>query len=136
MDLPAALRRLTAQMSTDPSTALTFRLHGSPHPLRPDVADQLLRIGQEALTNALHHGQASDISVELTFAHALLRLCVTDDGRGFAVDTPQSKAGFGLSGMRGRASHIGAALDVTSEPGRGTLVEVTWPFPPGEQEAE
>src|SRR6266851_5762715 len=91
MDLAAALQRMTEQLSTDPATSITFRLHGSPRPLRPDVADQLLRIGQEALTNALHHGQARSIAVALTFTPAALRLCVTDDGRGFAVDSPQTK---------------------------------------------
>src|SRR5207244_9968279 len=53
MDLAAALQRLTAQLSSDPSTALTFRLHGEARALRPDVADHLLRIGQEALANDL-----------------------------------------------------------------------------------
>jgi signal transduction histidine kinase len=120
-------------MSSDPSTALTFRLHGEVRPLRPDVADQLLRIGQEALANALHHGQASAIGVALTFAEAELRLCVTDDGRGFAADTLHSKEGFGLTGMRERAGIIGAEIEVTSEPDRGTRVEVTWRFPPADQ---
>jgi len=136
MDLAAALQRMTEQMSTDPSTSLTFQLHGAPCPLRPDVADQLLRIGQEALTNALHHGQASAIAVTLTFTPAALRLCVTDDGRGFAFDSLHMKAGFGLTGMRERAIQIGAALELTSEPGRGTRVEVTWRFPPGAPRVE
>jgi signal transduction histidine kinase len=110
---------------------IRFQLHGPPRPLPPEVADHLLRIGQEALANALHHGQANAIGVELTFAEAELRLRVTDDGRGFAAESPEPKAGFGLTGMRERAGHIGAALEVTSEPGRGTRVEVTWRFPPG-----
>jgi signal transduction histidine kinase len=130
-DLAGALERMTRQLSADQATRIAFRLNGTPRPLPPEVAEQLLRIGQEALTNALHHGQASAISVDLTFAHVELRLCVEDDGRGFAVDSPLSTAGFGLTGMQERASIIGAELDVTSEPGRGTRVHLTWPFPPG-----
>ena len=99
MDLPAALQRMTAQLSTGPATPIPFRLHGEPRPLPPDVADHLLRIGQEALTNALRHAQASEVCVALSFTDEELGLCVTDDGRGFVRETPLSTEGFGLTGM-------------------------------------
>src|SRR5262249_2272166 len=108
MDLAAALQRITARLSTDPATALTFRLHGEPRPLPPEVADHLLRIGQEALTNALRHAQAREIGVELTFTEEGLRLCVSDDGQGFAADAANGKPGVGLTGMMERAALIGA----------------------------
>jgi signal transduction histidine kinase len=113
------------------TTRITFRLEGAPRPLRAEVADQLLRMGQEALTNALRHAQASQICVELTFAEEELRLCVTDDGRGFAMETPAPKGGFGLTGLRERAGLIGARLSVDSQPGCGTRVELAWRFPSG-----
>jgi signal transduction histidine kinase len=130
-DLAGALARMVEQLNSDPATRLAFRLGGAPRPLPPDVADHLLRMGQEALTNALRHAQASEVWVELTFAGEELRLCVTDDGRGFARETPARKGGFGLTGMQERAGLIGAQLSVDSQPGSGTRVELTWRFPPG-----
>jgi signal transduction histidine kinase len=130
-DLAAALKRMTEQLTTDPSTPITFRLTGEPRRLPAEVADHLLRMGQEALTNALRHAQASAISLELTFTEAELHLRVSDDGQGFATDAPSRKEGFGLTGLRERAGLIGAQLTVASQPGSGTRVELAWPFPPG-----
>jgi signal transduction histidine kinase len=132
-DLASALRRVSEQLSADQATRIEFRLDGMPRPLPPDVAGHLLRIGQAALTNALRHARASEVCVELSFDSAKLRLCVADDGQGFAVDSPLSKEGFGLTGMRERAGIIGAELEVTSQPGCGTQLQVTWrdaPPPP------
>jgi signal transduction histidine kinase len=122
---------MAEQLSADPATRIEFRLRGTPRPLPPEVADHLLRIGQEALTNALRHAQATQVGVTLSFAGAELRLCVTDDGEGFEVETPLPKEGFGLTGMQERAGLIGAQLTVASQPGAGTQVELTWRFPPG-----
>ena len=130
-DLAGAFERMTTQLNSAQTTRITFRRDGEPRPLRPDVADHLLRIGQEALTNALRHAQASEIGVELSFAGEELRLCVSDDGRGFATDTRRQTEEFGLTGMRERAGIIGALLAVASQPGAGTRVELTWRFPPG-----
>jgi signal transduction histidine kinase len=130
-DLAGALARMVEQLNSDPATRIAFRLGGAPRPLPPDVADHLLRMGQEALTNALRHAQASEVGVELSFAGEELRLCVSDDGRGFARESPPRKGGFGLRGMQERAGLIGAQLTVESQPGSGTRVELTWRFPPG-----
>jgi signal transduction histidine kinase len=131
MDLAAALARMTEQLNAGQSTRIEFHRSGAPRPLPPDVAGHLLRIGQEALTNALRHAQASAVGVELTFAGEELRLCVEDDGRGFPMNAPRRKSGFGLTGLHERAGIIGAQLTVASQPGSGTRVELAWPFPPG-----
>jgi signal transduction histidine kinase len=120
---------MVEQLITDPATRIAFRLNGVPRPLPADVADHLLRIGQEAITNAFRHAQASEICVELSFAGEELRLCVSDDGRGFATETRLRKEGFGLTGIQERADIIGALLAVASQPGAGTRVELTWRFP-------
>jgi signal transduction histidine kinase len=90
-DLAGALERMTEQLNADQGTRIQFQLHGRPRRLPPEVADHLFRIGQEALTNALRHAQASAISMDLTFSDRELRLCVSDDGRGFALDAPFRK---------------------------------------------
>ena len=91
------------------------------HPRR-----ELLRITQEALSNAINHAQAARIDVALARKGTSVTLTVSDDGRGFdLVQAPGADAGhFGLVGMRERAGSIGA-LVVESRPGQGTKVEVT-----------
>src|SRR5262249_35233085 len=114
-DLAGALERMTQRLSAAQTTQITFRLDAAPRPLRADGADHRLRIGQEALTNALRHAQASAVVVALSFAEAELRLCVSDDGRGFERETLLPTDGFGLTGMQERAGLIGAQLSVASQ---------------------
>lgn len=101
----------------------------------PDVLDvpqepalQILRVLQESLTNVLKHARARRASVEVAILHAPTRfmLAISDDGGGFDPSAPGR--GRGLSGIRRRAEHIGAALDIASD-GRGTRVTLTYPLP-------
>ena len=87
----------------------------------PAVRDGLVGIAREAVTNAAQHSGSSIVRVTLSER----RLAVGDDGGGFdpAYGRP---GGFGLTSMRERADAIGAVLTVTSAPGHGTCVEVTW----------
>jgi signal transduction histidine kinase len=126
MDLAEALSRMVKRLAADGMPRLEFRLRGAPRGVRPDVADHLLRIGQEALTNALRHAGANRIFVELTFAEAEVKLCVQDNGQGFWVDGPERTGGYGLVGMRERADILGAELAVSSGPQQGTRVTVRW----------
>jgi PAS domain S-box-containing protein len=93
--------------------------------LPPDVRVTFYRIAQEAVQNVIKHAHASQ--VELTLHRepdgATLRIC--DDGRGF---DPASVDGghFGLRIMDERAATVGAALQVESQPGQGTIITVTW----------
>jgi signal transduction histidine kinase len=90
------------------------------------VQDELYRIGQEALTNALRHAEADRIELRLSYEAALVRLVVTDDGRGFDpadLAAVADGAHFGLKGLRERAASIGATLDVRSKTGAGTVIE-------------
>ena len=94
-----------------------------------DAADGevLLRIVGEAVRNAVRHGDAQRIDVRLT--RDPRRLSITDDGRGFAASSPAGRrlGGFGITSMTERAAGLGAELSITSEPGEGTTVWVTWP---------
>jgi signal transduction histidine kinase len=89
--------------------------------LSADLEHALLRIAQESLANAVRHGGATEICVELSAD----RLSIKDNGGGFDPDAPAS--GMGLALMRERAAEVGAALTVTSQPGAGTTVEVRLP---------
>jgi signal transduction histidine kinase len=93
----------------------------------PPAWEQALpRILREAVANAVRHGRARNVSVALRNAD---RVClrVTDDGQGFDVSQPQSDISYGLIGMKERTESLGGQFRLTSEPGRGTSVEVLLP---------
>lgn len=127
-DLAGALLRLLQQLTAHTAIDATFAVTGTPAPLPPEVEGQLLRIGQEAITNALRHAGARRLQVELRFEAAAVRLQVRDDGAGF-VPAQVRDDRFGLLGMRERAQQLGATLEVTSAPGAGTTVSVFAPAP-------
>ena len=81
------------------------------------------------MQNAFRHAQASQIEAEITYGEGLLRLRIRDDGKG--IDPKHLVAGrdghWGLPGMRERAEQIGAQLEIWSEVGAGTEVELRIP---------
>jgi signal transduction histidine kinase len=88
----------------------------------PEVREDLARIVREAVSNAARHGEASNVFVALSNTDAI-RVRVSDDGKGFDPQVPRRR-GFGLTSMRERAELRGGVVHVTSEPGRGTVVEI------------
>lgn len=101
--------------------------------LPPDVHVALYRIAQEALNNVIKHSRASHADVSLRYLASVhgedsggsVTLCIHDDGRGFDPgDVSADHLGLGI--MRERADAIGARLEITSEPGRGTQILVEW----------
>jgi signal transduction histidine kinase len=126
-DLSSVLARLTAQVGDSVRIPIDFRVHGAPRPLPPNLESHLLRISQEALTNACKHAHASAIWIELTFAPQRVRLRVYDNGQGFQIQKSGRGDGFGLVGMRERAERLGGRLILTSNLGRGTDVTVLIP---------
>jgi PAS domain S-box-containing protein len=126
--LQHALQHLVTQMQSTTKTTLIYESKGVVYTLPTDVENHLLRIGQEALTNAIKYANASKIWVELVYDHAQCLLCVKDDGQGFGVGSIASPGGFGLLGMSERAERIGAQLAIQSQPGQGTeiIVTVNW----------
>jgi signal transduction histidine kinase len=111
---------------------LAGRAHGVPvafsasclPPLSDRVETALYRVAQEALNNALRHAGASGVKVSLAKAPRQVVLEVSDDGHGFAPDTPSG--GLGLASMRERAASAGGKLAIRSTP-RGTTVRMTVP---------
>jgi signal transduction histidine kinase len=93
----------------------------------PRIADALYRIGQEAIANAVRHADASHVEVSLMHEPAEWQLSIEDNGRGFPAG--QATASFGIRGMGKRAESIGARLDISSAPGKGTSVRVHVPRP-------
>ncbi|MEH2386701.1 MAG: PAS domain-containing protein [Nostoc sp.] len=123
-NLHSALHRLVTQMRAAADTALIYEIKGTAYSLPTEVENHLLRIGQEALTNAIKYADAAEIRVELVYDNAQCILRVKDDGRGFGVATIPAVGGFGLLGMSERAEHLGAQLSIQSQPGQGTEIVV------------
>jgi signal transduction histidine kinase len=86
----------------------------------------LVRITREAVSNALRHGRAQSIVIELSHLGATRRLVVEDDGCGFCASRLSESTGYGMTSMRERAEALPGSLRVDAAPGRGTIVEVTW----------
>ena len=81
---------------------------------------------REAASNAVRHGQAGMLRIEIE-ADATLRVAIIDDGRGFDTQRERKPDSFGLVSMRERAQAMEGDLSIRSEPGGGTTVEVTLP---------
>lgn len=128
-DLSGALGRITEQITADTSVQAEVCVQGTPRGLPPDVGLNLVRIAQEALTNALRYAQAHKIQVTIAYEPDRVQLCVQDDGQGFDPQLQMGRGGFGLVGMRQRAEHLGGELTITSQPQGGTEVTVLTPIP-------
>jgi signal transduction histidine kinase len=100
--------------------------------LPPDLRHNIFLIVKEALTNALKHAAAREVSVQATVVANTLEIVVRDDGRGFAPAKVTPPAGRnGLGNMRRRANHLEGALEIISVPDQGTAIKlrVTLPGP-------
>ncbi|NCJ08190.1 PAS domain S-box protein [Synechococcales cyanobacterium C] len=123
--LQSALHHLVAQLRTAAlDTTLYYETEGAVYALPTGVESNLLRIGQEALTNAIRHANADEIRVQLVYDRDRFCLRVQDNGQGFGVGSIPSSEGFGLLGMSERAERIGAQLTIRSQPGQGTEIIV------------
>lgn len=129
-DLPTALAETARRLTNETAIQAQVEVNGTFRPLAPLVEDNLLRIGQEAMNNAVKHARAKRISVNLIFAARRVQLSVRDDGCGF--DNQAASNGqpghFGLIGMRERAEQIGGTLSILSGNGSGTEIVVDVPI--------
>jgi signal transduction histidine kinase len=129
-DLPAALsdtaRRLTAESTVQAKVEVT----GIFRPLSGLIEGNLLRIGQEAINNAVRHAQARNVLINLKFDAKRVQLSVRDDGIGFdyQVSSNGEANHFGLIGMQERAERIGGTLTINSRASEGTEVLVDAPI--------
>ena len=130
-DLPTAFSKMASQTSDGSQPSVEVRIVGTPAALPTKLEGHLLRIGQEATTNALKHAGASHIRLELRYDPNSVQLAVSDDGCGFDAQSaaPSDAGHFGLLGMRERAEKIGGRLKIASDAQTGTVVEVFVPLP-------
>jgi signal transduction histidine kinase/streptogramin lyase len=129
-DLERALRHVARHASERHSVAVQVSVHGAPCGCTPKVQEQLLRIGQEAVVNAVRHGRADRVNMELQYAATSVSLRVSDNGCGFDPDrvTRHPNGHCGLISMKERAADIGGTLTIESHVARGTTIETRVPI--------
>jgi PAS domain S-box-containing protein len=125
-DLCEALQSLIRKMTDGTNLQAEFTVRGQPSELPTDWEENLLRIGQEVLTNALRHAQAGKFTTELSFDKKEIQLNLRDDGRGFELTDRHD--GFGLHGIRERVEGMGGKLSIQSAKGQGTAVSIILPL--------
>jgi signal transduction histidine kinase len=126
-DLVSSIASLVSDVTRESPLSIEFTNHGTPRPLLYEMENDLLRLCQEALTNALRHARAANLRVALTFDPQHVQLCVEDDGQGFDPSLQPHSRGFGLQGMQERVERWGGNLTLASQPGQGTRLMVRVP---------
>ncbi|MFD4873847.1 sensor histidine kinase [Streptomyces sp. NPDC058420] len=129
--LPEALKNTVAEWGERTSVRAEFTVTGTTEQLHDEVSATLLRIAQEALSNAARHARATRVGVTLSFLGEEVILDIRDDGLGFdplALPERTRTGGFGLDGMRARAERIAGSLTIEAEPGHGTALSARVPL--------
>ncbi|MGW1502230.1 sensor histidine kinase [Streptomyces mirabilis] len=129
--LPEALKKTVAEWTERTGIRAEFTVTGTAEQLHEEIAATLLRIVQEALSNAARHAHPTRLGVTLSFLGDEVILDIRDDGQGFdplALPERTRAGGFGLDGMRARAERIAGTLTIEAEPGHGTAVSARVPL--------
>jgi signal transduction histidine kinase len=120
---------LAAQANNHHAAVFGVQVEGTPRNLHPILRDEVFRIAGEAMRNAFRHAEAKQIEVEIRYDDRQFRMRVRDDGKGIDPKVLTQDGHYGLHGMRERAKLAGGRLDVWSELGSGTEVELSIPAP-------
>lgn len=126
--LATQISTMVRRLCRDTSVEVQLETTSDPVSVPARVQSELLKIAQEAALNAVRHGDPHRISIGVVSSEGGLELRVRDDGRGMNDTSHEASPGFGLLGMRERASRIGGQLRIESAPGRGTTVIVEAPI--------
>ncbi len=125
-DFRARLSRMASEITQRSGLKVQFQVLGTYRALPENIESELLKIGQEAVTNVVRHAHANEVKIDLAYDRKKVRMTIADDGQGFAGDVNSSgpEGHFGLRGMRERAAQIGAELNVKSRLGEGTEIDI------------
>jgi signal transduction histidine kinase len=131
LGLAAGVRWHAGQVAERSGLHIGVDVQGDEGSVSPAIKTSLFRIVQEALNNVVKHAGAEHVNIMLSFEPALIRVRVRDDGRGFDPQAKKSplngRPSLGLAGIQERARLLGGESLISSQPGQGTLVEVTIP---------
>jgi signal transduction histidine kinase/ligand-binding sensor domain-containing protein len=125
-DLLGALRILSDRLLAGTGIRVELEQTGEPRRLDSRLEEELLRMAQESLTNALRHGKAKWVRVTVHYRRGEVGLRIEDDGRGF--DPAAGAAGYGLRSIRETLKRLRGHIDIDSGPGRGTRITIILPL--------
>jgi signal transduction histidine kinase len=129
-DLASALRHTAEQLVSDSGATMAFHTRGEARRLPEVVEENILRIGQEALTNIAKHARATKLDITLDFRPQEVVLRIEDNGVGFNPAAPlhPETGHYGLIGMSERAKRMDSELTIDSRPGQGARLTVCVPL--------
>ncbi len=125
-DLLSALKTLADRLLAGTDIQVELAQTGQPRRLRPKLEDDLLRMAQELLTNALRHGHARWVRAVLQFERRRVILTIEDDGQGF--DPTAVAGGYGMRSIRDSLQQLGGRMEVDSTPGFGSHITLSVPY--------
>lgn len=131
--LEVTIERALDKLETNEAKKVDFSVMGEPYKIKPVIGITLLRIIQEACSNAIKHAEPSYIKVTLQYEPNEIQLIVEDDGIGFDVEhmdtsTKKDNSGFGLSMMKERIYLLSGNINIESKIDCGTKIYVTVPI--------
>jgi two-component system sensor histidine kinase UhpB len=133
LGLLPALRWYIKEYQQKFSLSVDFQASGLKERLPTEIETVVYRIVQEALTNVARHAQAHTVQVRVEGDAETIQVTISDDGKGFKMERyqqtlePGQEHGWGMVGMRERASLLGGTLRITSSPGKGTTIYASIP---------
>lgn len=132
IDLATLLLKIGTQLTEDTDIKVQVKAVGRVRPLSELIEENLLRIAQEALTNIIKHARATEANITLDYGPQNIILTIADNGAGFIVTQqvgPQ-EGHFGLLGITERTNRLRGKVTLTSEPGKGTMIQALIPINP------
>ena len=129
LGLAAAAGTFCMEVSSRSGMIVEFMRENVPTTLSPDIAINLFRVLQQALSNAVKHSGASRFDVSLRGTDHQLQLAVRDEGKGFDTEAVLAASGLGLVSMQERLKVVNGCVAIESKPGAGTTVRATVPLP-------
>lgn len=129
LGLVAAMSGLCRDVAKQSGLKVDFIHANVPRNLPAGVGRCVFRVAQESLQNVVRHSGAKEARVELAALNGLVRLLVSDTGKGFDPDAARTSSGLGLLSMRERVRLSRGRIEIHSQPGQGTQVELTIPLP-------
>jgi signal transduction histidine kinase/ligand-binding sensor domain-containing protein len=130
-DLGTALEEAAHTAIGAAAITLGFAVEGKSHRLPLDIETTVLRVGREAVANAVKHSGATTIGVTLSYEPSRVSMHVRDNGSGFdpaTVDASNNGGHWGVKGMRERATRAGGTLSIDGMTGRGTVLSLSVPY--------
>ena len=133
LGLIPTLQRYVVTFQEESGITVSFQTKGVNTDIKPVISLTVFRIVQEAMNNVVKHARASNVTINLGFFSSELKLYIYDDGVGFNTERLKDRnedisSGFGLVSMRERVELLSGEMSISSEPGKGTRLNIMIPF--------